>query len=163
MKFSKKRLREVLKGNVLKTILFNIHHGYFPAIPIILYPKVFVGIHKKGKLLLKEEAKLKFGIAWDLTGHTNSTLKIDEGGVLKLSGKFKFYTGAFIVVNKNALLEIGSGYTNNNAEINCFKHISIGNNVVISKGVIIRDSDNHEIIGNPNPVSQPIIIGNHVW
>lgn len=163
MKFSKKKLNEVFHGSLLKTILFNIRYGYFPSIPIIIYPKVFVGIHKKGKLILENEAKLKFGPAWDLTGYANSTLKIDEGGVLKLSGKFKFHTGAFIVVNKNATLKIGSGYTNNNTEINCFEHISIGNNVAISKGVIIRDSDNHEIMGNDNPISQPIMIGNHVW
>jgi acetyltransferase-like isoleucine patch superfamily enzyme len=163
MKFSKRVLKEVFKGSVLKTVLFNIRYGHFPSFPVILYAKVFLGIHKKGTLLLEKEAQLKFGIAWILTGYTNSTLKIAEGGVLHVSGKFKFHTGAFIVVNKNARLEIGSGYTNNNAEINCFKHISIGNNVAISKGVIIRDSDNHEIIGNDNPISQPIIIGNHVW
>ncbi|MBK5214574.1 MAG: acyltransferase [Flavobacteriaceae bacterium] len=92
-----------------------------------------------------------------------STLKIDNEGKFHILGKFKFHTGAFIVVNKNAKLEIGSGYTNNNVEINCFNHISIGNDVAISKGVVIRDSDNHQIIGNSNPISQPIKIGNHVW
>lgn len=163
MKFSKKKLKDVLKGSLIKTIVFNIKKGYFPLFPVLLYPKVFVGIHKKGKLILKRHSLLKFGIAWNLTGYTNSTLKIDEGGILKLEGKFKFHTGAFVVVNKNAILEIGSGYTNNNVEINCFHHISIGNDVAISKGVVIRDSDNHQIIGNSNPISQTIKIGNHVW
>lgn len=163
MTFSKKKIKEVLKGSVLKTVLFNIHHGYFPSIPVILYPKVFVGIHKKGGLNLQKGSQLKFGVAWKLTGYANSTLKIAEGGLLNIGGKFKFHTGAFVVVNKNAKLEIGSGYTNNNVEINCFNNISIGNNVAISKGVIIRDSDNHEIIGNGKPISQPIVIGDHVW
>jgi acetyltransferase-like isoleucine patch superfamily enzyme len=66
-------------------------------------------------------------------------------------------------VNQNATLEIGSGYTNDNAEINCFHSIKIGNDVAISKGVVIRDSDNHIINGNNDSVAKPIIIGNHVW
>lgn len=161
--FSTRTLKEISKGSIFKTILFNIKQGMFPSIPVIIFPKVFVGIHRKGKLVLEEKAHLKFGAAWDLTGYTNSTLKIDEGGTFRLKGKFKFHTGAFVVVNKNALLDIGSGYTNNNTEINCFNHISIGNDVAISKGVVIRDSDNHNIMENSNPVSQPILIGNHVW
>jgi acetyltransferase-like isoleucine patch superfamily enzyme len=158
-----KKLKNLLNASTLQTLTFNFSRGYFSSFPVLIYPKVFLGIHKKGKLILENGAKLKIGVAWPLTGYNNTTLKIDEGALLTISGKFKFHTGAFVVVNKHALLEIGSGYTNNNAEINCFSHIKIGNDVAISKGVIIRDSDNHEIIGNSHPVSAPIVIGNHVW
>jgi serine acetyltransferase len=163
MPISKKNIKAVLMASAFRTISFNIKKGYFPNFPILIYPNVFIGIHKQGKLILENQASLKLGVAWPLTGYTNTTLKIDKGGTFTITGNFKFHTGAFIVVNKNALLEIGSGYTNNNAEINCFNHIKIGNDVAISKGVIIRDSDNHEISDNTKPVSMPIVIGNHVW
>ena len=65
-------------------------------------------------------------------------------------------------MNENATLILGSGFINNNFTLDCFDSISIGNNVAISKGVTIRDSDNHAINGN-TPISSPIVIGNHVW
>ncbi len=156
-------MKTILKASSFRTIIFNIKKGYFPYYPILIYPKVFIGIHKQGKLIFEKQASLKIGVSWPLTGYTSTTLKIDKGGTFKITGNFKFHTGAFVVVNKNALLEIGSGYTNNNAEINCFNHIKIGNDVAISKGVIIRDSDNHEIMNSANPISKPIVIGNNVW
>lgn len=157
------KFKAVLNASTVRTIVFNLMRGSLFSFPILIYPKVFLGIHKKGKLVLENGATFKIGVKWPLTGYNATTLKIAEGGLLRVKGKFKFHTGAFVVVNKNAILEIGSGYTNNNAEINCFKHIRIGNDVAISKGVIIRDSDNHEIIGNSNQTSAPIVIGNHVW
>lgn len=36
-------------------------------------------------------------------------------------------------------------------------------NVVISENVTIRDSDNHILNDNTDKITQPIIIGNHVW
>ena len=37
------------------------------------------------------------------------------------------------------------------------------NNVAISKGVVIRDSDNHVIDNKYKDVAKPIIIGDNVW
>ena len=34
---------------------------------------------------------------------------------------------------------------------------------MISENVTMRDSDDHEIIGNNKSITQPIKIGNHVW
>ena len=39
----------------------------------------------------------------------------------------------------------------------------IGDDVTISENVVIRDSDNHEIIRNGFTMDAPIVIGNHVW
>ena len=153
-----------LKGtNKLNTIWINLRTKSFPRINILVYPYVNLGIHKYAIVKLEKNAELRIGKAWEYTGYTNSTLKIDKGATLRINGKFVFHTGAFVVVNKNATLEIGSGYTNNNTEINCFNSITIGDNVAISKGVIIRDSDNHCINGKSNNVTKPIVIGNNVW
>lgn len=66
-------------------------------------------------------------------------------------------------MNKGSTLDIGSGYSNTEVTIDCFKNIKIGNGVVISKGAIIRDSDNHQIFYSDYEMSKPIIIGDHVW
>jgi acetyltransferase-like isoleucine patch superfamily enzyme len=156
-------LDRCLKGCFFKTLYFNISMGYLNNHFSIIHPKVHLGLHKDSKLTFKNNSFMEFGSAWSLTGYTDSTLKIDKGAELIINGKFNFHTGAFIVVNKNAKLELGSGYTNNSVEINCFDSIKIGNNVAISKGVIIRDSDNHSINEHIDSITAPIVIGNRVW
>lgn len=59
-------------------------------------------------------------------------------------------------------MDLGSGYINSGCSIDCFEEISIGDDVAISKGVTIRDSDNHQVSGGGRK-SAPIRIGNHVW
>ena len=82
---------------------------------------------------------------------------------------FDVYAGSRINVNAGAELVLGSGYMNHDCVIDCFSSIRIGQNVVISERVVIRDSDNHFITwrgGNCNedkPMSAPIVIGDHVW
>lgn len=71
------------------------------------------------------------------------------------------YSGCKISVKKGASLMLGSGFINSNCEIRCSESISIGENVAIAPDVIIRDSDDHQIVGSKK--SPPIKIGNHVW
>lgn len=130
---------------------------------MLIFPKTKLGIDSTSFLSIEKNGFLKFGSVWENTGYSSSTLKLDKKSILKIHGKFDFHTGAFVSVSENAILEIGSGYANNNVEIVCFKSIKIGKGVAISKGVIIRDSDNHVINGNINNVTLPIVIGDHVW
>jgi acetyltransferase-like isoleucine patch superfamily enzyme len=50
-----------------------------------------------------------------------------------------------------------------NASISCFEHITIGSDVLISEQVLIRDSDDHQILNQSKNGTKPIQIGNHVW
>ena len=75
---------------------------------------------------------------------------------------FAIYTGFHVSVPDGGTLTLGQGYINSNVTIDCFDAITIGNGVAISKGVTIRDSDNHSINGNEK-VSAPIVIGDNVW
>ena len=86
-----------------------------------------------------------------------------NNATLDVNGTFDIYSGAKIYINKNATLSLGGGYINNNLNISCFEQIEIGEGVVISENVTIRDSDDHESVGNSKPITQPIKIGNHVW
>lgn len=59
---------------------------------------------------------------------------------------------------------MGSGYINNFVNIHCSERIEIGHNVAISENVVIRDSDNHNIVSSKEHIkTKPIKIGNHVW
>ena len=89
---------------------------------------------------------------------------IAERGLLSV-GSFIIRPGCRITVNANASLALGNGSINYDCIIECFNSIKIGNGVVISERVMIRDSDNHTIIeeGHPSVVSAPIVIQDKVW
>lgn len=79
------------------------------------------------------------------------------------NGSFHIYSGSRIYIDNQATLVLGSGYINNNANINCFERIEIGQKVAIGNNVCIRDSDNHVIESSERGKTGPIIIGDHVW
>jgi acetyltransferase-like isoleucine patch superfamily enzyme len=153
-----KQLRHV---SLIKTIRFN--SKIKSSSRSLIYKRVHLKIDRNAHVRVSDGSRLKFGSPWEMTGLLPSTLAVAEGGQLHINGDFEFHTGAFVVVNKDAKLEIGSGYTNYEVEITCFKSITIGNNTAISKGVIIRDSDNHIINNNKALMTQPIKIGDNVW
>jgi len=148
-------------SNIFSTLWYNIVLGYFPNILLIIYKRTKVSLHQTAQLDIK--TCVQVGSAWAGTNHNFSTLMIAENGKMTIHGDFDFHTGVFIAINKNASLEIGSGYTNNDVDISYFNSIKIGNNIAISKGVIIRDSDNHEIGEDGKDISKPIEIGDNVW
>lgn len=78
-------------------------------------------------------------------------------------GNFSMYAGARVTVNKGATLTMKSGYINQESVVECFNNIYIGEKVAISERVMIRDSNNHCIDNKKDKVSNPIVIGNHVW
>jgi acetyltransferase-like isoleucine patch superfamily enzyme len=164
---SVKRFFKITKkasGLVLfKTICLNIRYGFFPAIKIFIYKRAKVGISKSALVEFGKHGMLKMGVAWQGTNHNYSTLKLDDRAKIIVTGKFSFYSGCFVSLGKGALLNLGSGYANSDVNITCFKRIEIGNDVNLSKGVIIRDSDNHKILDGKHKMTKPIKIGNHVW
>lgn len=155
------KVKTLQKINCLSTFcliphLTNKHKNF-----VLVYPKVCVGLGKGIEIVNNES--LELGISWDKCNYNVSTLKIDDYAKLILNGKIKIFTGCFVAINKNAILELGSGYINNNVNISCFDKISIGDDVAISEGVTIRDSDNHEIVYPGYEKTKAVHIGNHVW
>lgn len=84
----------------------------------------------------------------------NSSLTVSE---------FKVFAGCRIEIFPSASLKLGTGYMNHGSVISCYKNIEIGDECFISEGVVIRDSNNHDIVRDGYVKSAPIKIGNHVW
>jgi acetyltransferase-like isoleucine patch superfamily enzyme len=104
-----------------------------------------------------------FNIKWTHNDNFPSVLKLGHNATLLVKNKFRIYSGSRVYVNNNATLILGGGYINTDAIINCFEKIEIGNDVVISDRVNIRDTDNHTILNSGHIKTKPIKIGNHVW
>lgn len=114
-------------------------------------------------MIMVKQGRLCFNAKWNTRDPFQSLLVMGEDAKLISNNSFDFYSGAKIYVNKGATLCLGGGYINHNLNLSCFESISIGTGVVISENVCIRDSDDHTIAGSSKPITQPIVIGDHVW
>lgn len=110
---------------------------------------------KKGTFLINDD----FG---DIHPYI-AMLKMNENAQITVSDNFILHSGFNVLVNSNAKLYLGSGYINRNAKIRCFKEIHIGDDVAISENFTVWDTDAHAILGKEDRMTQPVIIGNHVW
>ena len=138
---------------------------------LTVYKPCMCFIHPSARILI--EKYLQFNKQWDveriLRNKIVGSLYVGKDASLE-AGAFVISAGGNIVVNPGARLALGSGYMNNDCEIVCFKSISIGKDVAISKRVVIRDSDNHTVRypdedekGGTRVITAPIEIGDHVW
>lgn len=107
--------------------------------------------------------KLIVNVSWCEVNPFPTLFSMRTQSRLIAHGSFSIYSNADISVNEGATLEIGSGFVNHGARIHCFDHIRVGEHVFIGEDVLIRDSDGHEVVGQGKPMSQPIVIEDHVW
>ena len=113
---------------------------------------------------INAEGYFNFNISWwDTRNIRRGELLLGENAKITISKNFNIYEGCSIIVTDGAELKLGSGYINMDSKIRCRKKITIGNDVVISENVHIRDSDTHQILHENHISTQPVIIGNHVW
>lgn len=130
---------------------------------LYLFKPISIYIDPKAKMMINGRLTVGNRQSVKLMNKTVSYFMISENAQLEVQDNFSLNSGTKTYIAKGARLTLGSGYINYDSKIYCFNEITIGKNVVISEGVIIRDSDNHEIVGNNRKISEPIIIGNNVW
>lgn len=154
------RLKNV---NLLKTLYLSLFicRRTENRLPIIAYRKAIIKIDRDCSVQIN--GQLRIGESWDIVNKTKTIFLAKKASSLIINKDFTIYNGCTVTIQKNAVLEIGSGYMNVNSIIHCYNHITIGNDVFIADHVIIRDSDNHKIVYEGYEMSKPINIGNHVW
>ena len=157
--FILKNFRRIAKVPTLQLRKHNTNQKGFSAIAmkgtrVSLAPTSVITV-KQGRLCLNAK--------WDRKDPFPSLLFMGEDAKLTCENSFDFYSGSRIYVNKGATLSLGSGYVNHNLSLSCFESIRIGNGVVISENVTVRDSDDHTISGSSKPMTQPIVIEDRVW
>jgi len=150
------RLREI---SVIRTAClgWRLH-----CTQVLVYPRVHLGIETGSSI--EAAGFLHLGRRWQRCAFLPSQFNMFRGARLTSAGDFSIYTGFSIYVNKGAHLELGGGgYANNGLNLSCFAHISIGEDAAIAENVTIRDSDDHFLSGSRQPVTAPVVVGNHVW
>lgn len=160
-----KYIQSINDVSYFNTLIFNLKHVDSDdriAHNVILYNGVYYEISSTGKIVMNK-GNLEIGKPWGRKAVFPTSFKLGNNSKIVVNGHFKIHEGASIGIDDNASLILGSGYTNNRFSISCFESITIGNDVVISSGVTIRDSDNHTIKDVGFIKTKPIIIGHHVW
>ena len=107
--------------------------------------------------------KLQFNKSRFKDNRECSYLYIEKNGRLIINDSFEIHRNADIYIGEGATLELGSGYIMDKLSLQCLCNIKIGNGVMISRNVAIRDSDSHQLLNDNHNPTQPIVIGNHVW
>ena len=154
-----RRICRALELNLFRTCLLAFRTGTWR---IRVYPDVHVHVARTASVSIAEDGLLGLGPRWPGLRYLPSACSLGEGARLVVRGAFFCYTGFHVAVNRGAVLTLGSGYANNNVTIDCHEAITLGEDVVISKGVTLRDSDNHSLEG-AEARSAPIVIEDHVW
>lgn len=129
---------------------------------VVVAPKTKVFINKTAQINLHGNT-LCLNLCWNGKQNQPATFCFGNNAKFNVYGYYRAYSGTYIAVEDNAELKIGSGFINCNAKIYCFNKITIGDNVRISEEVILRDSDNHEILYDGYTKTAPIVIGDNVW
>lgn len=149
--------RKIKEVSVLPTLMLNKKKG----MDFIIYRNAVVKKHKGSSFLIN--GKFRLGRTWNGILHNRASLTAKNASRLIVNGEFDCYDGCVITIEENAVLQVGNGYINSNSKIYCFKEITIGDGAAISEEVVIRDSDNHELLYGGYEMTKPINIGNHVW
>ena len=136
----------VLKGNYLK-----------------VQSHCAIDLHKNAKILVTNGV-FDFGMKKNKKSKAETSLFIDDGGVLQIDGKNFIKNTSDIQIFKGGLLRFGPGATNMGLKIVCSEKIWIGDHTRIGRDVWIRDNNGgHKIIQVGYKDKAPVIIGNYVW
>ncbi len=134
---------------------------------LLIYSPCMCIVSPKAKVEI--DNRFRFNLQWDekriFANEITGSLYVAKNAKL-IVNLFDCYAGNRITINEGATLRLGTGYMNYGCVIECFNRIDIGNDVAISEGVVMRDSDNHTIHfenGTKSTPTAPIVIQNHVW
>lgn len=92
-------------------------------------------------------------------------IRLKKNAVWQAKGYCEISYGATIEVLESALLETGNFTINSNSTLIAEEKVTIGNDVMIARNVIIYDSNFHPIKsdGIISQKCKPVTIENHVW
>ena len=129
----------------------------------IIWRPATIQISKKA--ILTVEQRFEFNKPWRIRNKCPlGSISISDTGTLHVNN-VRIYSGCTLSISGQFSMK--SGYINNDSKVYCRNRITIGEDVIIAPEVIIRDSDQHQIIDSErkeaSPMSAPITIGDHVW
>lgn len=129
----------------------------------IILPMSYSRISLGKNCRIECDGKLIIGKKENPMTRQETSVMLKDNAVLVCHGTRVLQTGCDIRLWPGARLEMGDGYFNNGVQIVCQDNIKIGNDVVVARDVVIRDSDAHMLNNESYQMKKPVVIKDHVW
>lgn len=144
-------------------LVSKVHNHSVNGMPLKLSRKLKMNIHPTAVFAFGEKGSLVIGGASGKGFCRPSYLSVGAGAKIEAINGFSIQDNAYVVVRKGAELILGGGYINSNCQIVCSCRITLGRGVAIADGVLIRDTDDHDLGVEGYEQVKPVTIGDHVW
>lgn len=131
---------------------------------IVPYRNSVVDIDKNANVVL--HAKLVLNLPEIKGSKKQTTLFIRGNGKLIVNGTVILRSGTTLQVQKEGSITIGKADINHDATIIAKNHMKIGDGLLVSRNVVILDSDFNKIMNEQGAIintPRDIMIGDHVW
>ena len=161
------KLKKIAKFSILRFVYYNFLCSRIKrdkGCYILPYKGTVIDMAKGAEIELHGNLNLSYNRPSG--SRAESFVILRENAKLTIEGNTVLAYGATLELHENAEIVIGSAYINVGAVILSAEKITIGNEVLISRGVYIYDSDHHPIVdedGNQLNPPKPVSIEDHVW
>lgn len=169
------QIRELLRANTLKTIIFNFRMLPWQQairLPILLYENIDYRL-TTGKIVFIHDTEtlhfgdLQIGQSLYFPAKRGMTTTLIIQGRLEVGHRVKFRSGSTIHIAPNAICRLNDRVTfGERANLVCYKKITAGPLVSFSWDCSIFDTNFHFLIDSDNNVknrNKEIVIGGNCW
>ena len=133
----------------------KVRFGFIPT------PYSRIVIDKSAQITLN--GMLILGAKENRKSTSETRFSLGRKSTFVINGNFSVGSGSDIRVFDNGELILNGGGCRQDVQIVCFKRITIGKDCSIARGVIIRDTDAHQLFDSTHLMTQEVSIGEHVW
>ena len=162
------KMRDIYKQACQVHILRYLYLNYFCKNvqrcgkgKIIPYKGAVINLEPDSRIVVGEE-NIQIGTNKLRGSKAETYIRLRTGAHWNANGRCLISYGATIEVLQNAVLETGYFSMNSFSVLIAAQKITIGQDVMIGRNVVIYDSDFHKINSN-HSVSKPVCIQDHVW
>jgi len=139
----------------------GIHSSYENEAFIFFAPYSEISFDKGAELEL--HGPLEVGVKRVPTSRLETRIWMQPKSKLIVRDRCLFGYGSNIEIYTNAILDVGSLFSNAPITIICGGSIKLGNTVNIAKDCTVRDTNGHLVATQGFRQLRPVDIGNHTW
>jgi Acetyltransferase (isoleucine patch superfamily) len=132
---------------------------------LITFRNCVINLHKSSRLYINI-GTIQLGVAKLRGSKAETYLQMDENASWVSNGAAELFFQTQIHIQKNAVFETGYFSANIGTAIICSKKVTLGENVMIGRNILIYDSDHHRIIDQNGDMvnnDKEVTIRDHVW
>lgn len=162
-----KIFKQILEIDICKYIYYNYfckkieRKGTYKLYP---YRGTKIELHKNSKVILN--GNLRIGTHKVSGSKAETYCLLYESSILEINGEADIAYGSMIQAHTNSIIRIGQAHINSYSTIIADKSITVGNDNLISRYVVIFDSDFHPVFGEDGQRTnkpEAVILDDHVW